>query len=417
MQYRDIPGNASISFSDNIDYTGGVTNISINVPSGNAYFSLNISGTDMSLNSVLSTLPLVNDDNIKNQSYFASYYQGSWYGTLSMIDPKEMYHIRMTNGGLIQYSGLPIDVINTPINLSAGWTWIGYLPQVPLSINQALSSLTLNDGDFIKDIYGYSEYWSGSWYGSINTMQPFYGYKIKLLYADVLTYPSGGSKATIEDISSLPIFDNQTGITVNPYDFQFSGVITADIVTDNQFNYSDKDLLLAYVGNDCRGIAFRKYFEPANTYIFPLMVYSNENETETISFKYYNSDYNLMFNCIETVEFVSDMIIANAMEPFQLHIENLVDVSEHISQSTFLNIYPNPFRNNTTIEYFNKTADRVKISVYDIYGKLYKTLRDEWCEMGKHTITWETLSLPFGTYYIKMTSGNDILVKKVIHMN
>ena len=51
------------------------------------------------------------------------------------------------------------------------------------------------------------------------------------------------------------------------------------------------------------------------------MLFSNQVDGETISFKYYHAASGEVFCLDETVDFESDMIIGNAIVPFEFNID------------------------------------------------------------------------------------------------
>jgi hypothetical protein len=74
--------------------------------------------------------------------------------------------------------------------------------------------------------------------------------------------------------------------------------------------------------------------------------------------------------------------------------------------------YPNPFNNATTIVYF--VADvgpqpaEIEIKLYDIQGRLIRTLLHSREELGKHNIVWDgrddsNHELPSGVYFARIT--------------
>ena len=64
-----------------------------------------------------------------------------------------------------------------PITLNLGWTWIPYVKDTPMSVEEAFSGITLTNGDIIKSQGGYSTYSeSEGWVGSCRTLEPGKGY-------------------------------------------------------------------------------------------------------------------------------------------------------------------------------------------------------------------------------------------------
>ncbi len=105
--------------------------------------------------------------------------------------------------------------------------------------------------------------------------------------------------------------------------------------------------------------------------------------------------------------------------PFSQAISNLEDnrlkesdVNEPTAGLSSVAIYPNPFKENTQIEYHVPVQTNVRIEVISMVGNTTEILSDEPKSIGTHTITY-TAPNP-GVYYIKITTGKGVTVKKVV---
>jgi hypothetical protein len=76
--------------------------------------------------------------------------------------------------------------------------------------------------------------------------------------------------------------------------------------------------------------------------------------------------------------------------------------------------YPNPFQNETLIQYNLAEAGRVSVSLYDMNGKLVKVLVNGLRESGTHTIRFNSSTLSNGIYFYKMQAGNFSAIRKMI---
>jgi flagellar hook assembly protein FlgD len=79
---------------------------------------------------------------------------------------------------------------------------------------------------------------------------------------------------------------------------------------------------------------------------------------------------------------------------------------------------PNPFTEKTTINYQIKTADRVRLRVYNIAGQLVKTLVDAEQQPGLHNVVWLGMDehgrrVSSGVYFYCLESGNHSEIKKL----
>ena len=74
--------------------------------------------------------------------------------------------------------------------------------------------------------------------------------------------------------------------------------------------------------------------------------------------------------------------------------------------------YPNPFSNETTIEFTLNETDNVQVIVYNINGAVLATIADGQFASGKHSIKWSTNGLPAGYYFYSIkTSSSTVMYK------
>ncbi|HOT98535.1 MAG TPA: M4 family metallopeptidase [bacterium] len=69
--------------------------------------------------------------------------------------------------------------------------------------------------------------------------------------------------------------------------------------------------------------------------------------------------------------------------------------------------YPNPFNTGTTIRYTLPRSGRIHLAIYDLQGRLVRTLADEVQSAGQHSLNWSGNSadgqaLPSGVYFCRM---------------
>lgn len=76
--------------------------------------------------------------------------------------------------------------------------------------------------------------------------------------------------------------------------------------------------------------------------------------------------------------------------------------------------YPNPFRTVTTIPYTLAEKTQVKLTVYDMNGRVMKVLVNEKRDAGTYAENLHIGSLPSGMYYYKLEAGGFSGVKKLI---
>ena len=78
------------------------------------------------------------------------------------------------------------------------------------------------------------------------------------------------------------------------------------------------------------------------------------------------------------------------------------------------NIYPNPFNPALNIDFEINQAGWVKVNIADITGSMVKTVYEGYEGVGKQHISWDSDTLPSGTYFVTLEFENLALTKKVV---
>jgi subtilisin family serine protease len=89
-----------------------------------------------------------------------------------------------------------------------------------------------------------------------------------------------------------------------------------------------------------------------------------------------------------------------------------------LSENTLLNIFPNPFHDNITIEInIPKDIQKIQIELLNITGQKMKQLNIYGPTQDKSTLILNNLNeLPSGIYLVKIKMGNQTLSKKIIKL-
>ena len=322
-----------------------------------------------------------------------------------------MYQLDIANGGEIAFTGYPVDPLSATIHLTDGWNWIGYIPQNDGSINDALGSIG-DGGIFIKspgESISAEYYADFGWYGSLDFMSSGVGYQIQVNGEADLIYPDfedDGSIGRVIQNRELPSMISDWA--VNPHAFEFNGAITLSV--DNRED-SPGDYIAAYVGNECRGIAERMDFpfDDVDRGIYILMTYSNIDEEEEITFKYYSQSEEEVVEYTESLEFTLDMVVGNGFEPFGLSREFIIPPEFSLSAA-----YPNPFNPTTTISFGLAVDSEVSIQIYNLQGRVVETLASQFMQAGYHSVTWNANNYSSGVYFVKMATGDYVSTQKLL---
>ncbi len=76
--------------------------------------------------------------------------------------------------------------------------------------------------------------------------------------------------------------------------------------------------------------------------------------------------------------------------------------------------YPNPFNPSTTINFALPKSGNVTLNVYDVLGRLVKTLVSGDLNAGYHTINFNADNLASGVYFYRIKAGSFVSVKKLM---
>ncbi len=78
--------------------------------------------------------------------------------------------------------------------------------------------------------------------------------------------------------------------------------------------------------------------------------------------------------------------------------------------------YPNPFNSSTVIPFEVRQAGKVLLKVYDVNGRLLRTLIDRNMNPGSHNVTFNAEGLASGTYFVSLKAGEYRASKKMVYL-
>jgi flagellar hook assembly protein FlgD len=86
--------------------------------------------------------------------------------------------------------------------------------------------------------------------------------------------------------------------------------------------------------------------------------------------------------------------------------------------TTLLPCSPNPFNPVTTIQFELASATDVSLRIYDVKGRLVRTLLDENMPRERHRLTWDGTNnhgsqVASGIYFLRMVAGSTVEVQKM----
>jgi len=100
--------------------------------------------------------------------------------------------------------------------------------------------------------------------------------------------------------------------------------------------------------------------------------------------------------------------------PFTINVMNPMGISENENTITSLENYPNPFSDNTTINYAITKDATVCISIIDLLGNKIAEIENGNRTSGNYSAIWNAQTVAEGMYLLQLKVNNDISTKKII---
>ena len=120
---------------------------------------------------------------------------------------------------------------------------------------------------------------------------------------------------------------------------------------------------------------------------------------------------------IKTVDWAgnwSELSNVDSAQTLQLGLDIDIPDNYELSQN-----YPNPFNSYTVINYYVPVPGPVKLSVYDILGRMVSTIVDEELSVGDHVAKWDGLDgggkpVATGIYFYHLKAGHQNHSRKML---
>ena len=312
-----------------------------------------------------------------------------------------MYKIKLSEAQNLQIIGDLKDPVTTTISYNSGWNWIGYIPHVSCSVNQAMANRTNVSGDFIKNQAGYAFYVDADtgWIGSLKFMNPGEGFMLYAASGGSFQYPEYNSKVSDDFPAYEPtVLKAAPDWSVNVEGYEYTASLTIELLNDSILTTTGNYMVGAFVGEECRGSITSTAV--SDTWLYFLTVHSN-TQNEEISLKIYDEGEDDILDPAHSFMFANDLILGSPSDPYQVDIFGTLDAPQNIVTAI----------NGSNLEL---TWDVVeKATGYDVYSSddPYGTFALI-TTVGTNQYSVPTDQASF-FYYIVATSGTKETIKKV----
>jgi hypothetical protein len=305
-------------------------------------------------------------------------------------------------------SGKEINPTLVTIPVSIGWNRIGYILKGNTKLADAFDVASLPSGDILlKSKEASAIYYPASgWVGDLDSLRVLTGYMMKTAANANLKFLSG----SVYLKSAQPtVFSRKTlylDYEINPPAFESSANLIGELVNSNNDNIINKgDLLLAYSQNEPRGVTEACFVPALNRYIFVLTMFSNSNQ-EKLNFKVKLLANNTEEAITEELNFRSDEIYGQPMNPMALHLTNTNASVEKETDPSVL-VYPNPVTDELQI---TSEAKIQAVTLSGLSGNCIQLLSN----ISEYTLLLNTRNLVPGMYILKIETTKGIVIRKLV---
>lgn len=367
------------------------------------WISFNLGNDNLAnVNSALANGIWTSDDIVKNDNAFDSYSvnRKAWTGTLSNaggFNNKSMYMIHSSEEQILSVSGKAVLASETPISVNGGlWNYIGYIPSVNYTVDEALAGYDASVGDIIKAQDKFAMYSGKDWVGNLSYMESGKGYMLKRIAENNIEfkYPSTGGTLNI-GIEKVARLNSCTA----EYDYSYNMNIVA---VSEQIVKGDR--IVAYVNGERRGES--SVVEYGGRELQFISVLGDEDNT-LITFKL-ERDGDVVAESSAPLMYVRNSINGTLDEPLN------IDFTE---RTGFANIYPTQFDNLLNIDINLSEDSNVNIMVYDIAGSLvwqhYEKAGEGWYHIQWNGENSGNGYCTAGSYLVRIELDNDVFTYKV----
>ena len=327
------------------------------------------------------------------------------FSTLSRVDHYHGYWFKMNGDATLRVCGGNIEQFNNVIPIYPGWNLVGYWPDAPWSVSNALMTVMNNLQVAIGYDLGAQLYVPGQeMYNTLTHLKPGFGYWIRSAARDGLEYfflptagsdrdqsyaSAGGNEMASRDWMSL--YGKDISLDGQPLAENASiDVFTADGVKVGQSTYAGGMLkfmpVYGYDANDQNAARYPKDGDLVNLFVDGV-------RTEP-SVEWHGSGPMVQLSSLNTA----------------VQVPHRYALGQN---------FPNPFNPQTTISFDLPNATEVKLTVYNMLGQKIRTLADQRLDAGQHQVLWDGRSdngdaVASGIYLYRLEADSFVTSKKMI---
>jgi hypothetical protein len=317
---------------------------------------------------------------------------GGWTNNIGNLRTDRGYKVYVTESSTLDIKGDPVS-LPLDISLNIGWNIIGFPADQPMDA-MAIFQPLIDSGKLIKvmdeagntlEDFGFF----GGWTNYIGNLSPNKGYKVRMKAAGTLTIPAGGTKLAIlppENITSnhfskVFIGNGTDHVSINLVDLVKGGLHEGD-----EIGVFDGKLCVGSARIDAEHLIRNSISIPAS--------WNDGMESRINGFISDNPIILKLFRNNQEYLVKPDLknnskgIFVKGESVFATINTSLATAITQSSESVSVKCYPNPFIDKITIEIGNPESQQLKVGIFDLNGKLVRTLY-QGTGTEKATMIWD----------------------------
>lgn len=388
------------------------------VPQGWSGISSYILPNDPAVENIFSDV--VDDLIILQNGYGGIYWPDETINTIDNWVTHDGYKIKAANEMVIFFEG-PADP-NQVVALNSGWTVIPVLNSSNVATSTLFGPLG-NDLIICKEIAGNRLYWPDQSIYSLNFLEPGKAYQIAMASPGSLDF--GGMDAIPGPLASnieLNKIENLTPWNTVTFTGNSHSIAIDYKALDNIPGITYGDYIGIFTQDGiCAGV-IQYTSTPENV---SLSAFADDNLTSDITEGFAKDEFMSLklFRPVSGEEFILEATYDTDMPNTDLFsvdgLSKITDITTTVTSVDDLytlndvEIYPNPANDRVTINCIGSISNNAELFVYSIEeGKLVKYER-----LSSNKVVLDISDIAQGVYFVKVTDGKDVVVKKLIKHN
>ena len=343
---------------------------------------------------------------------------GGWTNKIGDLKQDRGYKVNVKESASLVMQGLPVS-LPMDINLKAGWNIIAFPSDKEVDAMTIIQPLidagklkkVMDESGMAIENFGVF----GGWTNKIGNLKPNNGYKVNVLSDATLTIPANSAKLAIIPSEIMASAHFRNVFTGNGTDH-----MNINLVELSKGGFIQGDEIGVFDGNRCVGSAAIGPDQLSEDQISIAASGNDELDTKPNGFIQGNSVTIKLFRNNQEY-LLTPELLNNSMNIFTKNESlfarvntQLATIQSHIPEISSINCYPNPFRENLTIEIELMGTNHIEVKIFDVGGRLIRDLY-RGSAINNKTIVWNGRSdqgtrMASGNYYVKVNN----VVKKVV---